>query len=163
VADIELSLLRPMQRPEIVRLCEAATHEVPYLRRRAQAVLSCHCGISVSAIMRFLMIGRNTIKRSMRRFRLGGSDGVLTRKRWKKGIKADSSDLRKEVLSILHSPPSQLGFNRTAWTITLLKRALLKKKLLVGKNNVSRIVKNAGFKFWKAKEVLTSDDPKYRE
>jgi hypothetical protein len=45
----------------------------------------------------------------------------------------------------------------------LLKQELENKGYHVGKNNVSKIVKKAGYRFWKAKEVLTSNDPKYRE
>jgi hypothetical protein len=45
----------------------------------------------------------------------------------------------------------------------LLKLELENQGYPVGKNNVSKIVKKAGYRFWKAKEVLTSNDPKYHE
>jgi hypothetical protein len=45
----------------------------------------------------------------------------------------------------------------------LLKLELENHGYHVGRNNVSKIVKKAGYRFWKAKEVLTSNDPNYKE
>jgi hypothetical protein len=39
---------------------------------------------------------------------------------------------------------------------------MTEKGYRVGHNTVSKIIKNAGYKFRKAREVLTSNDPKYR-
>jgi hypothetical protein len=69
----------------------------------------------------------------------------------------------EKIISIIHAPPAEFGFNRTSWTTKLLKTALKSEGISIGKNNISRIIKNAGYKFWKAKEVLTSNDPAYRE
>ena len=45
----------------------------------------------------------------------------------------------------------------------MLKLELVNHGYHVGKNNVSKIVKKCGYRFWKAKEVLTSNDPNYKE
>ena len=120
-----------------------------------------HCGISLAAIMRVLILGRNTVKRYIRRFKAGGADGLLARTRWKAGTKAQNPQLRKVVLSIIHSPPSAFGFNRTSWTIKLMKDALKAKGYLIGKNTIPTIIKAEGYGFWKAKVCLTSNDPDY--
>ena len=44
-----------------------------------------------------------------------------------------------------------------------MKDALQSKGYLIGKNNVSRIVKAEGYGFWKAKVCLTSNDPNYEQ
>jgi hypothetical protein len=35
--------------------------------------------------------------------------------------------------------------------------------LLIGKNTISKIIKKEGYRFRKAREVLTSNDPEYKE
>lgn len=163
IADIEMHLLKPIGRSELARLHQAALDEVPYLRRKAQAVIFYRSGISLEAIMRVLIIGRNAVKSSIRSFEAAGVDGLLARRHWKRGTKPENPKLREVVLSIIHFPPSGFGFNRTSWTIQLMKDALQSKGYLIGKNNISRIVKATGYGFWKAKVCLTSNDPNYEQ
>ena len=163
LADIEPHLVKATERSDLVKLRQAALNEPSFVRRKAQAVIFHQCGISLAAIMRVLILGRNTVKRYIRRFKAGGADGLLARTRWKAGTKAQNLQLREVVLSIIHSPPSGFGFNRTSWTIKLMKDALLSKGYLIGKNNISRIIKAEGYGFWKAKVCLTSNDPDYKQ
>ena len=113
--------------------------------------------------MRVLILSRGALKRYNRSFEAGRVDGLLERRHWKRGTKPENPKLREVVLSIMHSPPSIFGFNRTSWTIKLMKDALQSKGYLIGKNNISRIVKAEGFGFWKAKVCLTSNDPDYEK
>jgi len=163
IADIGTHLLKPIRRSELVMLRQAALDGPLYLRRRAQSVIFYRSGISVSAIMRVLILSRNAVKRYIRSFESGGADGLLERRHWKRGTKPENPKLREVVLSIIHSPPSRFGFNRTSWTIKLMKDALQSKGYLIGKNNISRIVKAEGYGFWKAKVCLTSNDPNYEQ
>jgi transposase/transposase-like protein len=163
IADIETHLIKPIERSELAKLHQAALDEAPYLRRRAQAVIFYRSGISLEAIMRVLILSRNALKRYIRSFEAEGADELLARTHWKAGTKAQNPQLREVVLSIIHSPPSGFGFNRTSWTIKLMKDALLSKGYLIGKNNISRIIKAEGYGFWKAKVCLTSNDPDYKE
>lgn len=163
IADIEKHLLKPVGRSELAKLRQAALDELHYLRRRAQAVIFYRSGINLEAIMRFLILGRGAVKRYIRSFEAGGADGLLERMHWKRGTKPQNPKLREVVLSIMHSPPSIFGFNRTSWTIKLMKDALQSKGYLIGRNNISRIVKAEGYGFWKAKVCLTSNDPNYEQ
>jgi hypothetical protein len=72
-------------------------------------------------------------------------------------------EIKEKLISILHSPPREHGYNRTAWTLKLLGLELRKQGFPVSRTNVSKIINKAGYRFWKAKEVLTSNDPLYRE
>jgi transposase-like protein len=77
--------------------------------------------------------------------------------------KADDPDYRETLLSTLHCPPAQYGINRTTWTTKLLGKVMAAKGYKAGHNTVSKIIKNSGYRFRKAREVLTSNDPRYRD
>jgi hypothetical protein len=66
-----------------------------------------------------------------------------------------------ELLSTLHSPPLQFGLNRTSWRLADLKRCLSDKGIDVSKPLISLILKFEGYRWRKAKTVLTSNDPEY--
>jgi hypothetical protein len=63
---------------------------------------------------------------------------------------------------LLPSPPSDHGFNRTTWKVDELQQAVKKMGLTLGKHAISGIIKKAGYRWLKAKKVLTSRDPDYR-
>ena len=65
-------------------------------------------------------------------------------------------------MSILHCPPIAFGINRTTWTQKLLGKVMTEKGYRAGNTIVASIIKSAGYKFRKAREVLTSNDPLYR-
>jgi transposase len=77
--------------------------------------------------------------------------------------KAEDPDYRATLLSTLHCPPAQYGINRTTWTTKLLGRVMAARGYRVGHNTVSKIIKNAGYRFRKAREVLTSNDLRYKD
>ena len=159
--DIEAHIVKPIKRDDLEKLRLAATNELPYVRRKAQTAIFYLCGMNSIGIMRVLILGRNTVKRYIRRFKAGGADGLLERTHWRAGTKVENAQLRNVVLSVLHSPPSAFGFNRTSWTRMLMKRALQSKGCTVGKNMISSIIKAEGYGFWKTKVFLTSNDPDY--
>ncbi len=81
----------------------------------------------------------------------------------KSNRKIDNEDLRRAVFSLLHEPPSNHGINRTSWTMALLRRVLKENGTHVGTALVAKMIKAAGYKWRKAKIVLTSNDPTYKE
>ena len=76
---------------------------------------------------------------------------------------ADDEALKKLVFETLHEPPSLHGFNRTSWKMTDLRDAIKAKGSDVGLAVIHDIVHAAGYRWRKAPEVLTSNDPAYRE
>ena len=74
----------------------------------------------------------------------------------------DRDCLKEAVFKLLHSPPSDHGFNRTTWKVDELQQAVKKMGLTLGKQAISGIIKKAGYRWLKAKKVLTSRDPDYR-
>ena len=147
---------------ELRRLYDGMLNKPRHLSRRAMTIILYLYGFADKPIMDFLYIHRNTVKRYKRWFEIGGVDRLFdTHKKSTKIL--DDPKLQETLIALLHTPPKDFNHNRTSWTIKLLKQELENKGYRVGKNNVSKIVKKAGYRFWKAKEVLTSNDPKYRE
>ena len=77
--------------------------------------------------------------------------------------KAENNRNIEAVFSLLHEPPSIHGFNRTTWRIEDLKSMLGEKGISVSIHNIRKIIRNAGYRWRKARIVLTSRDPHYRE
>lgn len=75
----------------------------------------------------------------------------------------DREAIKKQVFSVLHAPPSDYGFNRTTWKLNELQEAIAQSGLKIGRHSIRRIIKNAGYRWLKARKVLTSGDPDYRE
>lgn len=81
----------------------------------------------------------------------------------KKRIKiAEREDFKKEVFEVLHAPPMDFGFNRTTWKFEELQLALQQRGVTVGRHAIRQIIRDAGYQWRKAREVLTSKDPDYR-
>lgn len=131
------------------------------IRNRAAVLAACLKGVRISAIATFLQLHLQTVQAYRRRFHERGLREVfdLTRTEIKK---ADDQHYRDAVFKVLHAPPSAFGFNRTAWKMSDLKSALATQGLVIARENIRKIIRNAGFRFREAKKVLTSNDPDYR-
>src|ERR1700720_3423562 len=70
---------------------------------------------------------------------------------------------RNAVFGLLHEPPTNHGINRTSWTMPLLSRVLKENGWQIGTAVIAKMIKAAGYKWRKARIVLTSTDPTYRE
>ena len=113
-------------------------------------------------ISRFLLLALNTVSRWRNQFRNGGLSSVF-RVRSLNPKKSNLSEYREAVFSILHAPPSAYGFNRTSWRMEDIVRVLRDRGLRLCKDSVLQIIRKAGFRFRKAKKVLTSNDPDYKQ
>lgn len=72
-------------------------------------------------------------------------------------------DLKEAIFRVMHSPPSDFGFNRTSWKMNDLQEAIAQTGFKVGRHSIRQIVRDAGYRWLKARKVLTSNDPDYRE
>jgi transposase len=131
-------------------------------RNRAMVVLASRRKIPSRTICEFLGVGKAFVRNCRNKFH---SEGVprLFAPQTKSNRKIDNEDLRKAIFSLLHEPPSNHGINRTSWTMALLRRVLKGNGTQVGTALVARMIKAAGYKWRKAKIVLTSSDPTYKE
>ena len=127
-------------------------------RKKALAVLGSLRGIPTAVIARCLQMSRKTVARYSRCFTTGGLDALLPAK--PAGSKDDPE--RKQLLfSLLHSPPSAHGINRTSWRMNDPHRIMAESGHRTSKKRIRTFIKTAGFKWRKAKIALTSNDPEY--
>jgi len=132
------------------------------LRNRALTVLGRLRGFSLASVARFLRISSRAARQYWLKYRAGGVGGLFTC--YKIGPRmADDEQIRAEVFSVLHSPPSDHGFNRTSWKRDDLIKCLRERGVHVCRDVIAQILRAAGYRWRKAKVVLTSNDPAYRE
>jgi transposase len=131
-------------------------------RNRALTLVAHGYGISTEHIAAFLLVGRRVARRYISDFKKGGIECFLHRNH-KATRKAADPNYAAVVFKTLHAPPSAFGFNRTTWRMDDLKAALSKQGVAISKNIIHEIIKAAGYRFRKARRVLTSTDPEYRE
>jgi transposase len=71
--------------------------------------------------------------------------------------------LSDAVFALLHTPPRDSGFNRTTWRLADLQSVLLAQGVSTAQNNLSAVIKQAGYQWKQARITLTSADPLYQE
>ncbi len=131
-------------------------------RRRAWAAYFHLIGIHTDTIAEFMGYEKRTVRRLMKKLDAGNHEPVLrySSRAVKKHLR---KDYRDKVFSVMHEPPSQYGINRTTWTIDLLRDVIAEQGTLIGKNTISKMIKTEGYVFRKTREVLTSNDPHYKD
>ena len=77
--------------------------------------------------------------------------------------KFDNEAVKQAVFGVLHEPPSNYGINRTTWIMPDLSRVLREKGRPACPQVIRKITKAAGYRWRKARIVLTSADPDYTE
>src|SRR6266853_6717587 len=69
----------------------------------------------------------------------------------------------ERLLRLIHEPPQLHNVNRASWSLGSLVEAYKKEYgSLISRSTVSEFFKQSGYKFKKAKKVLTSPDPNFR-
>jgi len=146
---------------DLQQLLTAVTQGRLSVRNRALAVLARAKGISCAHICGFLHIAKAALLKYCRRYRQGGAKLLLARKIPSR-TKFDKDPNKKAVFSLLHTPPSVYGINRTTWRMADLEEVLQRQGTPLCKGVIYKIIEEAGYKWRRARVVLTSKDPKYR-
>jgi transposase len=131
-------------------------------RNRSMVVLASRCGLSSGTVCAFLSIDRKTHRKYLRMFQVGGQ-ATLFAPQTKSTRKFDNEAVRQAMFGLLHEPPSKYGINRTTWIMPDLSRVLREKGHPAGPHLIRKITKAAGYRWRKARVVLTSADPDYTE
>jgi transposase len=130
-------------------------------RKKAIAVLSLERGIKCSVVRSFLHLSSRSARSYWERYR-HGSTVALFAKRTNAQRKSQDDRIRQAVFALLHSPPSTHRINRTTWRMADLQRILREQGQSISRDLINAIIQNAGFKWRKARVVLTSSDPNYQ-
>jgi transposase len=131
-------------------------------RNRAMVVLASKRKIPCTTIRAFLGVSKGFIRKYLNKFDSGGADTLFV-PQITSNRKIDNEDLRNAVFRLLHEPPTVHGINRTSWTIPLLSKILKDSGKQVGPALIGKMIKAAGYKWRKAKVVLASNDPTYKQ
>ncbi len=160
ISELERELQEKLAKEDIDKLLDCVFDKPLRYRNRAMAVLA-HCkSIPQKTIMKFLIRDRKTIESYIKEFEKGGVEKLLDLSR-KKVKKHQDPRYIDAVFTILHAPPSSHGINRTTWKMQDLHRLMEQRGLKINRNTIGKIIKDAGYRFLKAKNVLTSTDPYY--
>ena len=143
-------------------LCDYATTGTLKKRNKALTILAWQKGIGNAAIAGFLRLSPDTTKRYIALYSADGLTKLFSSTK-KLTKKADEAAYVDAVIALLHSPPREHGINRTTWKQDDLHRVLAAKGLCIARQNIRAILRKQGFKWRKARKVLTSRDPNYRE
>jgi hypothetical protein len=146
---------------ELDKLLSVVTEERLSMRNRAIAVLARERGIALSHVSSFLFIDRKTAATYWNDYEHGSSCQLFGRKPSRRKKSTDERN-REAVFALLHSPPSMYGINRSTWRLVDLHLVLKNQGLSLCRQSIEAIIKNAGYRWRKARVVLTSRDPKYR-
>jgi transposase len=106
------------------------------------------------------------VRKWLKRFRSEGAPGLEERSCRPNHIPRrylqPGEELRDAVFAVLHTPPSDHGFNRTSWTLTDLANVLRAQGKRSTGRNIGAVIHAAGYRWKQARVTLTSTDPDYR-
>src|ERR1017187_4847258 len=110
-----------------------------------------------------------TAAKWVQRFQKDGCHGLLDRSsrphRSPRRLTPERSDddCKAFLVSVLHRPPSEFGINRSTWRIVDLHHVVREQGLPLSGARMQRVIAMTGFKWRKARVVLTSTDPDYAQ
>jgi len=150
------------QHPDVPMLIDRLQEGSRFDRKRAQVIFADRYGIRGTLTCKIANISPITYRRYIRVFKEGGAQALFAR-RVNRHRKFDNESIKKTLFGILHQPPSNFDINRTTWTLSDLSRVMTKSDQPVSEELISKIIKAAGFRWRKARVVLTSNDPNFSE
>jgi transposase len=131
-------------------------------RKKAAAVLANLRGVPIRTIAASLSISRVSVRKYVCVFTAGGVEALFANGSRIGGRLAENEATRQAVFALLHEPPSAIGINRTTWRMADLTQILRERGTPVCAQVVREITRSAGWRWRKARRVLTSTDPEYR-
>jgi hypothetical protein len=143
-------------------LCDAIKTGKLTERNKALAVLADRRGIPKRWISRFLHVQPKTVFSYCSVYRIYGCQRLFDGF-YKREHKSDDELLKNTLFSVLHTPPTAYGFNRTTWRMPDLRRVLADKGQKVCAQVIREITNEAGYSWRQARTALTSTDPEYQE
>ena len=129
-------------------------------RNRSMVVLASRRGLSSRMICSFLDIDNKSCRKYLQSFERGGYTELFALQ-IKPNRKFDDEVIKKAIFGLMHEPPSNHGINRTTWIMADLSRVLRETGRPACPDVIRKITKAAGYRWRKARIVLTSSDPEY--
>jgi transposase len=131
-------------------------------RNRSMVVLANYHGLNCGTVCAFLGIDHSTRSKYLQMFEAGGEAALFAR-RINPTRKFGNEAVKQAIFGVLHEPPSNFGLNRTTWIMPDLERVLRETGRPACREVIRKVTKAAGYRWRKARVVLTSADPDYTE
>jgi transposase len=159
------SVIRFVRAEDLAMLLKWRASNDKTLWEKAVTVLE-NRNLSAEEISKKIERSVNVVQRWILAFNHRGMLGLdPPRKERSPGIRKAAAEKRKKgILDILHDRPRSFGISRASWNLTSLAKAYANKYgEPVSQSTVSRAIRQAGYSIKKARRVLMSPDPEYRE
>ena len=133
-------------------------------RKKAATILARKCGIPIAIISAMLHSPRTTTRCYFRLYSTGGISALFAPSPRRSKTKSGDPQITTNILEILHQKPILFGINRTGWTQRELVEVYKERyKQTISRCTLAKLIKSAGYSWRKARRVLSSPDPHYRE
>jgi transposase len=133
-----------------------------YNRMKGIALLAYKKGIKKATICQFTGMNKGFVDKNLKIYKEGGLQAIFAL-RSGHPKRYEDDEFRRAVFKVLHSPPKDYGVNRASWSMLTLREALIKDGHPACADVIRQVLKSAGYNWRKARHVLTSKDPNYRE
>jgi len=132
---------------------------------RAVVIMESFNGTSAIDISIKVDRGADKVSDWIRDYKVKGIKGLEKQpRRANKGIMNGIKDKRDNLVRLIHESPKLHGINRTSWFLADLSATYKKVYgVYISGSTISAYLKKEGFVYRKAREVLTSPDPDFRE
>jgi transposase len=149
---------------DLAALLYAARNGRKLERKKAATILARKLGIPNTTISVILHSSPKTTRGYFKLYSEAGPSVLFGSSAHHSKTNDGDSEKTRNILEILHQKPALFGVNRTSWTQRALIRAYKERyRETISRSTVARLIKEAGYGWRKARRVLTSPDPNYRE
>ena len=131
---------------------------------RAITISNAHAGVAATEIAKKINRHQDTIAKWLRNYDRKGMESFQKKRKPNEFIQQTIIEKKQNLIKLIHETPQLHGINRTVWGIQSLSDAYRNQYgTNLSKTTVSVYLKDEGYSFKKAREVLTSPDPLFRE
>jgi transposase len=150
---------------DLGNLIEYVKHGRARQRKKAATIIANKLRISRRFIAKALHASRITIRKYIKIYSEAGRERLFAPNNTRKSKLQGRDSLRmKRLLELLHNKPTSYGINRTSWTQPALCEAYKQTYgERIPRSSLGRLLRSARYRWRKARRVLTSPDPFYRE
>jgi len=134
------------------------------LWQKAVAILE-NWSLPLDEIAKKIEKSPSQVRSWIKAFNQHGLDGLSRKKRVLSEEHRTRLELkRRRIIETLHERPRAYGINRSNWNLPALATAYAQQHgEAISTSTVSRLVRDSGYVMKKARRVLSSPDPRYRE
>ena len=129
-------------------------------------VIDSHRGIGTTNLSSKVEKSCRIVKRWIDAYKQQGMRALRANRKRRQCLEklSEMQQKRDRIIEILHETPQIHGINRASWSLKSLAQAFEKQYgQPISKSTISQYVIAEGYTFKKARRVLTSPDPNYRE